>query len=363
MNATWWDERRLEYADLASGNLRFLNPWFFLLLAAIPLLWWWLGRRRTAAAVGYSTLAPLAQIGRHRGSRGGWAAHLLLSVSLCLLVLAMARPQAGRSFTRVRASGVDILLVLDVSSSMLAEDFTIGGQRASRIATARSVTEEFIAQRPNDRIGILGFGGQPYLACPLTLDHRALTDALGQIDINLNNDGTAIGSAIASAANRLKDRDSRSRVVILLTDGTNNAGRIKPSTAAEAAAAIEIRIYTIGVGTEGFAPAPQVRPDRFGRPLFVTDRRGQVLYRRVPVQFDEDALREIAKTTGGQYFRATDTASFEDIYRQIDTMEKTEEDRTDYHSYRDLFVWPLMPGALLLIAWILLQHSLWRRLP
>ncbi|MEM7386398.1 MAG: VWA domain-containing protein, partial [Verrucomicrobiota bacterium] len=235
-------------------GFQFAHPLYFLLLLLLPLVWWLLRRRKGSPAVGYSSLAGLKGLGKARSGIDGWLAQTLLQLALIFLVAAMARPQSGKSFTRVKASGVDIMLVLDVSGSMLAEDFTIGSQRASRVAAVREVTEEFIEARPNDRMGIYAFAGKPFLVSPLTLDHDWLQRNLVRVEVGMVVDGTAIGSAIAASANRLKDRKSESRIMVLLTDGTNTAGRVTPQTAAEAAAALGIRIYAIGAGTLGQAP-------------------------------------------------------------------------------------------------------------
>jgi Ca-activated chloride channel family protein len=253
--------------------------------------------------------------------------------------------------TRVQATGVDIMLVIDVSRSMLAEDFTIGNSRSNRIDTVKLVTEQFIRQRPNDRIGIVAFAGRPYLVSPLTLDHDWLIRNLERLRIGLVEDGTAIGSAIASAANRLKDKEAKTKLIVLLTDGDNNAGKVQPLTAAEAAKALGIRIYTIGAGTEGEAPFP------------LQNAFGRTIYRNVLVKFDEKTLSEIATITNGQYFRATDTNSLRKIFSEIDKMEKTKIEVERTAQYRDLFQYVLIPGIACLLLEILLSQTVWRRLP
>lgn len=341
-------------------GFRFAHPWILWGLLILPLLWLWLGRRRDAAAVGYSTLNLLQGLGKRHGGRDGWLSHLLMIVSLALIIGALARPQTGHSYTKIRASGIDILLVLDVSSSMLAEDFTIGGSRASRLAAVKNVTEEFIKNRRNDRLGIYAFAGKPYLVSPLTLDHDWLLKNLEErVQINLEIDGTAIGSAISAAANRLKDQESKSRILVLLTDGTNNAGPIQPLTAAEAAEALGIKIYTIGAGTRGVAPYPSI--DRSGR--HVRDMFGQPMYRRVQVQFDEETLQKIASMTGGQYFRATGTDSLKSIYEEIDQLEKTELEMDQFEQFDEWFMYLLVPGGVFALLHLFLRYTLWRRLP
>ena len=232
----------------------FAHPWLLLLLLAIPLLALLRGGRGAAPAVVFSSLRPLHALGKPRRSRiGGWLTTLLL-LALAPLIVALARPQMGKTITKVQASGIDIMLALDVSGSMVAEDFTIGGERASRIDVVKQVTQKFIEARPNDRIGIVCFAGRPYLVSPLTLDHDWLLENLERVKLGLVEDGTAIGSAVASASNRLKDRDAKSRIVLLLTDGVSNAGKVSPVTAAEAAKALGIKVYTVGAGTRGYAP-------------------------------------------------------------------------------------------------------------
>jgi Ca-activated chloride channel family protein len=253
--------------------------------------------------------------------------------------------------TRVQATGVDIMLALDVSRSMLAEDFTIGNTRANRIEAVKRVTEQFIRERPNDRIGIVAFAGRPYLVSPLTLDHDWLIQNLDRLRIGLVEDGTAVGSAIASAANRLKDKEAKTKLIVLLTDGDNNAGKVMPLTAAEAAKTLGIRIYTIGAGTEGEAPFP------------MTNAFGRTVYRNVLVKFDEKVLQEIATITNGKFFRATDTESLKTIFGEIDKLEKSKVEVEKTAQYRDLFQWFLIPGLACLLLEMLLSQTLWRRLP
>ena len=329
----------------------FAHPWLLLLLLAIPVLAWLKGKFGGTAAVTFSTTSMLAEIGSRQRNRAGAFLAGLSYLALALFIIALARPQLGRVTTRVQATGVDIMLVLDVSRSMLAEDFTIGNRRANRIDAVKLVTEQFIRQRPNDRIGIVAFAGRPYLVSPLTLDHDWLIRNLERLRIGLVEDGTAIGSAIASAANRLKDKEAKTKLIVLLTDGDNNAGKVQPLTAAEAAKALGIRIYTIGAGTEGEAPFP------------LQNAFGRTVYRNVLVKFDEKTLGEIATITNGQYFRATDTNSLRKIFSEIDKMEKTKVEVERTAQYRDLFYYLLIPGIACLLLEILLSQTIWRRLP
>ena len=333
------------------SEFSFSHPWLLLLLLGIPVLAWLKGKFGGTAAVTFSTTSMLAEIGSRQRNRAGAFLAGLSYLALALFIIALARPQLGRVTTRVQATGVDIMLVIDVSRSMLAEDFTIGNSRSNRIDTVKLVTEQFIRQRPNDRIGIVAFAGRPYLVSPLTLDHDWLIRNLERLRIGLVEDGTAIGSAIASAANRLKDKEAKTKLIVLLTDGDNNAGKVQPLTAAEAAKALGIRIYTIGAGTEGEAPFP------------LQNAFGRTIYRNVLVKFDEKTLSEIASITNGQYFRATDTNSLRKIFSEIDKMEKTKIEVERTAQYRDLFQYVLIPGIACLLLEILLSQTVWRRLP
>jgi len=267
------------------------------------------------------------------------------------LIVGLARPQMGKTISKVEASGIDIILALDVSGSMFAEDFTIGGERVSRLEVVKQVTQKFIEARPNDRLGIVCFAGRPYLVSPLTLDHDWLLQNLERVKIGLVEDGTAIGSAIASASNRLKSKEAKSRIVLLLTDGDNNAGKISPITAAEASKALGIKVYTIGAGTKGFAPMPM--QDMFGRKV----------YRNMKVTVDEDTLKKVAAMTGAEYYRATDTQTLTQIFEEIDKLEKSTVELTQYKQYRDLYGWLVGLGLGMLGLRALLAESVWRRLP
>ena len=341
-------------------GLTFAQPWFLLGLLAIPLLAWLRGQRGGAAAVMFSSTATLRALGRVAESRAGNFLTSLLFLALALLVVGLARPQLGKTMTNVQASGIDIMILIDVSGSMLTEDYRIGGHRANRLDTIKQVTQKFIEGRPNDRIGIIAFGGRPYLVSPLTLDHDWLFQNLDRVRVGLVEDGTAIGSAIASGCNRLRDRESKSRVLILLTDGDNNAGKVPPETAAEAAKALGIKLYAIGAGTNGVAPVP-IFDEQTGRPAL--DMFGHQVFRDMQVEFNETGLKKVAEIARGQYFRAADTGSLEDIYGQIDKLEKSTVEMTQYRQYRDLFPWLLGSGFGLLGLQTALAQSVWRKLP
>ena len=341
-------------------GLSFMHPWLLLLLLLVPLLAWLRGQRGSAPALIFSSTTALRSLGKRSASRAGRFLLGLLYLALSIFIIALARPQLGKSLTEVEASGIDIMVVLDVSGSMLTKDFTVGGDSATRVDAIREVTRNFIESRPNDRIGIIAFAGRPYVVSPLTLDHDWLLQNLERVRIGLVEDGTAIGSALASAGNRLNDKKSKSRAIVLLTDGENNAGKIPPNTAAEAIKALGTHLFAIGAGINGIAPVPVFDPAN-GKP--VTDVVGNVIYRNQKVDFNEAGLKEVAKIAGGQFFRATDTDSLEKIYRDIDKMEKSTVSVKKYQQYRDLFPVCLMAGAGLLLAELLLSQTIWKKLP
>lgn len=327
------------------------SPWLLLLLALLPLLWPWRGRERREAAVRYPTLAELRAV----SPRGAAHRRILLTVlraaALVLLVVALARPQAGTAESMVHREGVDVVLALDVSGSMLAEDFTLGEKRASRLEVVKSVVNEFIAARAEDRIGLVLFAARAYSQCPLTLDHGWVRQNLDRAQVGMIDDGTAIGSGLATATNRLRASTARSKFVVLLTDGQSNAGRVTPQTAAEAAAALGIKVYTVGAGTRGLAPYP------------AEDMFGNKVYRPMQVDVDEETLKKIAATTGGRYFRATDTVSLRDIYAEIDRSEKTPFEAPQFHEYRELYPWLVWPALGLVLLEIGLAETVLRKLP
>ncbi len=331
--------------------LNFASPWWLLGIPALVALSWLVGGRGNAAAIRFSSLAALRAIGRIKPVGWGGFGVWLLLLALALIFTALARPQLGSANETIESSGVDIVLALDVSGSMLAEDFTLGGQRANRLDAVKDVTRRFIEGRPNDRIGIVAFAGRPYLVSPLTLDHAWLEKNLERLRIGLVEDGTSVGSALASATNRLKDRVSKSKILVLLTDGDETIKTVPPNTAAEAAKALGIKIYTIAAGTNGLAPYPA--QGMFGN-------RG---YRQVKVSVDEGALKKVAEIGGGQFFRATDTASLNEIFTQIDKLEKTEVKLNRKVDWRDIYPAFLGVGVLLALLHWLLKQTIWRTVP
>lgn len=334
-------------------EFQFASPWWLLGLLGVPVLGWLLGGVKSAATIRFSSLDGVRALGKPaRAGRGG-IRYIGWLAALSLFFLALARPRLGNTQDVTESSGVDIILALDMSQSMLAEDFTIGGSRANRVEAVKDVTRRFIDGRPNDRIGIVAFAGMPYLVSPLTLDHGWLETNLNRLRIGLVEDGTAIAAAIGSAANRLKGRVSKSKIMILLTDGDETVqSSVTPTTAAEAAKTLGIKIYTIAAGTRGTAPFP------VGRDLF-----GNISYRNIQVTMNEESLKEIAKIGGGQFFRATDTESLEKIFKSIDELEKTDVKLNRTIQWRDIFPWFVAAG--LLIAALQMAHSvtLGRRLP
>jgi Ca-activated chloride channel family protein len=267
------------------------------------------------------------------------------------MIVGLARPQRTDSQTSVTANGIDIVLALDISGSMQALDFKVGNVRVNRVAVVKSVVSKFIDERPNDRIGLIAFAATPYLVSPLTLDHDWLQQNLERINVGLGDDGTAIGSAIAAAVNHLRTTATKSKVVILLTDGVNNSGKIPPLAAAEAARALGVKVYTIGVGVRGKAPVP------------VRDQAGNTHVIMADVDVDEKTLQAIATETGGQFYRATDTDSLQKIYEQINRYETSAQTVEKFEHVEELYRWTLFPAFGLLGLWVLLQHTRYRRLP
>jgi Ca-activated chloride channel family protein len=332
--------------------VRFADPWALWLLATLPLLAWLRGRVGPAPAVVFPSADLVREAAREVApSHPGRLRGALRLGALGLLILALARPQQGLGTADVEASGIDIVLAIDVSGSMAALDFQSEGKPGSRLDAVKKVVEDFVAGRPNDRLGLVAFAGRPYLVSPLTLDHDWLVRGLERLRIGLVEDGTAIGSGIASSVNRLRDRRAKSRVVILLTDGVNNSGKVSPLTAADAARALGVRVYTIGAGTRGEAPMPIV--DRFGRQRIVM----------TPVDVDEETLQKVAETTGAKFFRATDTDSLRRIYEEIDQLEKTTETMKHFEEYRELFPWAILGALSLLCLEALRAASTRRELP
>ncbi len=327
---------------------------FFLLILIfilVPLILFAYFRFRGANTIRFSSLATLKK------SKSSWtvkARHMLIvlrALVIALIVAGLARPQAGREETKVTTEGIDIVLALDVSGSMQAEDFEIEGKRHNRLHVVKEVVKDFVKGRDNDRISMVVFGGRAYTQCPLTLDYGVLIQFLKNVNIGMVEDGTAIGSAIGTSINRLRETDAKSKVIVLLTDGRNNAGEIDPLTAAEIAKTLNIKIYTIGAGTTGLAPFP------------TKDFFGNKVYKPVKIDIDDKMMTEIAELTGGLYFRATDTKSLKKIYEQIDELEKTETEVKQYTEYNELFYYFILPALGLLLLEIALANTRFRKFP
>lgn len=334
--------------------MTFGQPYYLLLLLVLPLLAWLKGKRGEPPAFIYSSVQLVRGILNLSQSRAGGFLSALRWLTLGLFIIALAQPRLTKSETKVKASGVDIVVALDMSGSMISEDFEVNGQRVNRFNMARDVLKGFIDKRPNDRIGLVVFASQAFIATPLTLDHDFLIQDLDRLKIgDIDENRTAIGSALSTAVNRLREVKSKSKIVILMTDGQNNSGKVAPLTAAEAAQALGVKVYTIGVGRRGSAPMPA------GRNPFT----GEVVYQMVPVDIDEDTLQKIASETAGKYYRADNSARFQAIYAEIDKLEKTEKEVKKFSQHRELFAWVITPGLGLLLLELLLKHTVWRRLP
>lgn len=332
--------------------MKFANPWLLLLLLVVPLWVWWERRTSQRGGLQFSSVASARSCSSVWATFGPTILRALRAAALILFVLALARPRVGRSESKLRTEGIDIVLALDVSGSMLAMDYEKGGKPASRITAAQEVVHDFINARPNDRIGVVAFAGRAYVASPLTLDHDWLERNLERIRVGLIEDGTAIGAGIGTAVNRLRDTKAKSKIVVLLTDGANNVMKIPPLEAAKAAKEFGVRIYTIGAGSQGLAPMP------------VMDKQGHVLgYQRIRADLDEGLLKQIATMTGGQYFRAADTASLKSTYDEIDKLEKREIETVKYEDWLEIFPWFLSPAFACLMIGVLLENTRLRRLP
>jgi Ca-activated chloride channel homolog len=330
------------------------SPWFLLILLAwLPMVWVYVRREKKRPAVRFSDLSILEKLPQSPMVRLRHIPFALRLLGIGLLAVALARPQKGTSEEEVTTEGVDIMLVLDVSFSMKSLDF----QPKNRLFVAKETIKNFIKKRRNDRIGLVIFAKRSYTKCPLTLDYNILMQFLDRIDFESFGDATAIGTAIATAANRIKDSPAKSKVIILLTDGANNFGDIAPVAAAKAASELGIKIYTIGVGREGDVPYPNE---------YMDPATGKIISQQVVMihsDLDEQLLTDIAHTTNGTFFRAQNAEKLKAIYETIDKMEKTEIKTKLYTSYSDrFFVW-LVAGCLILFLESILSQTWFRRIP
>ena len=324
-------------------NIEFAYPWVLVGLVILPLLWLWhflrFENRKTQVNIpsfGFAT--------SHKPTAKIVLMHVLFlakTVAIGLIIVAIARPQSTSSWQNVKAEGIDIVLAMDISGSMLARDL-----EPNRLEAAKSVAVDFIAKRVNDRIGLVIYAGEAYTQSPLTTDHSVIINLMGGLKNGLVTDGTAIGVGLATAVNRLKDSEAKSKIVVLLTDGTNNSGDIPPLTAAEIARKFGIKVYTIAVGTNGMAPMPYMQAN------------GQTGYVNQKVSIDEITLEKIAKQTNGQFFRATDNESLEGIYATIDELEKTEIDVKEFRKRNEKFYPWAMAAAIILLLEFILQKTI-----
>jgi Ca-activated chloride channel homolog len=329
------------------SDISFAYPYVLMLLLGIPALayWFWKKKEKVTPDVTFSSLQIFGSAPVTLKEKLAHLPAMLRLIALSFLIIAAARPQSFSSGENIFTEGIDIAMVLDISGSMLAEDF-----KPNRLDAAKNVIDDFIKGRTVDKIGLVVFSGESFTQCPLTIDYAVLRNLLKEIHMGMIEDGTAIGNAIANGVNRLKDSKSKSKVMILLTDGVNNAGEINPVTAAQIAQKFGIRIYSIGVGTIGEAPYPFQTP--FG-----------IRYQNVPVEIDENILREISTTTGGKYFRATNNQKLAEIYEEIDKMEKTRTEITSYRHAKELYFNWALAGLFLLLVEVGLSKTYLKRLP
>ncbi|MFH0991973.1 MAG: VWA domain-containing protein [bacterium] len=328
------------------GDL-FANPWILWFLLLIPLLavWQWRHRQKIVSELTFSSLKPFGTIRPSLRERLRDVPAGFRLLALACFIIALARPQSVTSRENITTEGIDIVLVLDISGSMLAEDFS-----PNRLVAAKQVAEDFVDGRMNDRIGLVIFSAESFTQCPLTMDYGVLKSLLREVKKGMIEDGTAIGLALANGVNRLKDSKAKSKVMILLTDGVNNRGEIDPLTAAKIAVTYGIRVYTVGVGAQGQAPYPVQTPFGIQRQL-------------VPVDLDEKSLSTIAEMTGGRYYRATDNRKLKAIYKEIDQLERTKIEVTAYKRYTELFYRWLTGGLIALLLEIGLASTVLRKIP
>lgn len=333
------------------SQVQFAHPWVLPLLLLLPLMAYLRGHWGKTAAIEYSGLSLFGSLARPRRVQPrGWLSALRY-IALACCILALARPQKVDTNTQVQESGIDMMLAIDLSPSMEALDYHKNGEEISRVQVVRETVGEFIKARPNDRIGMVAFAGQAYLMSPLTLDHTWLLQNVDRLQVGLAGDATAIGSALAACANRLRDQPSKSKIIVLLTDGANNAGKITPLAAAEAAHALGIKIYTIAAGSADVAKFPT--HDIFGRRYYTT----------IPVDIDNDALQKIADIGGGKFFRAADYDTLKHVYAEINKLETSKVSVKHFQHVKEYFMWALYPGLLFLGCEIILSHTRFRRVP
>jgi Ca-activated chloride channel family protein len=327
--------------------MTFHNPeYLFLLLLLIPIVYWYIKEmHKSDASLQISSLQKLSSFPKNSRIKLRHIPFILRALAIAFIIMAMARPQASNSWRTENTEGIDIMMALDLSGTMLSKDL-----KPNRIEAAKTVASEFILSRPNDNIGLVVFAGESFTQCPLTTDHAVLINLFNAVNFGLIEDGTAIGLGLANAVNRIKDSKAKSKVIILLTDGSNNCGDIAPVTAAEIAKTFGIRIYTIGVGSYGLVDMPVMTP--MG-----------IQYQKQESQFDEKSLQQIASMTGGQYFRATDNTKLRRIYQEIDKLEKTKISVHEYSKKSEQFFLFSMIAFALLISEVLMRNTILRKIP
>ncbi|MCB9652236.1 MAG: VWA domain-containing protein [Deltaproteobacteria bacterium] len=331
--------------------IQFAHPELLWLLLLLPIAAFFAARGGSTPAVRFSGVALARDVGRSPRARLMSLMRWLRLPAAALVVVALAQPQRDRSKHQIEASGVDIMLAIDVSGSMEAQDLELDGARANRLEVTKSVVRDFVERRPNDRIGIVAFGGAPFLVSPLTLDHQWLLSNLDRLKIGMVEDGTAVGWAVASSVERLEHEDAKSKLVVLLTDGVDNIQKISPQLAAEAAKTLGVKVYTVGVGVQGRAPIP------------VKDELGRTKMVMADVEVDEPTLKMVAAETGAEFFRATDTESLRAIYSRIDELEKTTRKLEKLERHDELYAYAMAPALVLVVLEMGLSLLLGRRIP
>ena len=328
--------------------MEFGQPYYLILLLILPILIFWYFKKgqNQEATVRFSNLDLIPDTIIRSGQIKNIIFIMGRLLIMLFIILALARPRLSDTIRETNTEIIDILLVIDQSSSMLAQDF-----KPNRLEAAKEVAKTFIKDREGDRLGIIVFAGESYIQCPLTQDIDVLLNFTDEIEIiDREHDGTAIGMAIANSINRLRESEAKSKTIILLSDGSNNQGELEPITAAELAAKFDIKIYTVAAGTHGLAPYP------------VTDAWGRQVIQKVQVDVDEESLKEIADITGGQFFRATDNKSLKKVYEEINTLERTEIEVTEYQNYTELYSWFTIPAAFASIVFIFLSRGIFHKL-
>jgi Ca-activated chloride channel family protein len=333
--------------------MTFAHPYVLLWLLLLPALAWLKGRWGQSASFLYSSVDLVRPISGLNRSWAGRILAVLRWLALAVFVVALAQPRLVHGETQIKASGIDIVVAIDLSGSMASLDFEEGGQRVNRIDMAKRVLSKFIDGRPNDRIGLVAFATEAFTASPLTLDHDFLQANLARMQLGMIDENhTAIGSALMAALNRLSDIQSKSKIIILMTDGQNNSGKVPPLTAADVAQTLNMKVYTIGIGLRGMAPMPVRNP-----------YTGQMTTQLMPADVDEDTLQKIADKTGGKYYRADSADTMRRIYAEIDSLEKTEVEVKKYEHFDELYRPVGLGGLSLLLLEIILSQTVWRKLP